>query len=201
MLPLLGQMLAEGKARQSSLLMSACIMVTQCVVALASPWVGRLAQTWGRKPLLLIGFGVLPLRGLLYTLTVSPSLQISIQVLDGIGAAVFGVVSVLVIADVTYGTGRFNFAPGAVGTAVGIGASLSNAVAGTIAHRFGYAASFLSLAGVAVCATAILWLAMPETKPITAAENMSPWIKDGSDPDPRVPAIKIAAVQTMENTR
>ena len=191
-------MLAEGKARQSSLLMSACIMVTQLIVALASPWIGRLAQTWGRKPLLLIGFGVLPLRGLLYTLTVSPSLQISIQVLDGVGAAVFGVVSVLVIADVTYGTGRFNFAQGAVGTAVGIGASLSNAVAGTIAHRFGYAASFLSLAGVAVSATTILWLAMPETKPAITQEDTELQLQDGSKRNPRTGAIMIAAVQATE---
>lgn len=199
MLPLLGQMLATGKSGQSSLFMSACIIVTQCVVALTAPWVGRLAETWGRKPLLLIGFGVLPLRGLLYTLTASPSLQISIQVLDGIGAAVFGVVSVLVIADVTYGTGRFNFAQGAVGTAVGIGASLSNAFAGTIAHRFGYSASFLSLAGVTVCATIILWLAMAETKPGTAKENMEPQLHDGSERDPRTRSIMIAAVQTTED--
>jgi len=140
-------------------------MVTQGVVALIAPWVGRRAETWDSKPLLLLGFGVLPLRGLLYTLTASPLLLISIQVLDGIGAAAFGVVSLLVIADLTEGSGRFNLAQGAIGAAVGVGASLSNAVAGTMVHWHGYSAGFLCLAGIAAGATVTLWLGLPETRP------------------------------------
>jgi MFS family permease len=164
MLPLLGEMLAVGQERHASLFMSACVMVTQAVVALRAPWIGARAESLGRKPLLVLGFGVLPVRGVLYTLTASPFLLISIQVLDGIGVAVFGVVSVLVIADLTRGSGRFNLSQGALGTAVGVGAALSNAVAGTIVHWFGYAAGFLCLAGIAVVATVLLWLAMPETR-------------------------------------
>jgi MFS family permease len=164
MLPLLGEMLSVGKDHEAPLFMSACVMVTQGVVALIAPWVGHRADTWGRKPLLLLGFGVLPVRGLLYTLTASPLLLIAIQVLDGIGVAIFGVVSLLVIADLTQGSGRFNLAQGAVGAAVGVGASLSNAVAGTIVHWYGYPAGFLSLAAVAVGATAILSLGLPETR-------------------------------------
>jgi MFS family permease len=165
MLPLLGEMLAVGKERHASLLMSACVMVTQATVALLAPWVGKRAEIWGRKPLLVLGFSVLPARGLLYTLTASPFLLISFQLLDGIGVAIFGVVSLLVIADLTEGSGRFNFSQGAIGMAVGIGASLSNAMAGAVVHRFGYPAGFLSLGGIAVVAMAILWLAMPETRP------------------------------------
>ena len=87
-----------------------------------------------------------------------------IQVLDGIGAGIFGVVSVLVIADLTRGTGRFNLTLGAITTAVGIGAALSQIIAGSIVHHIGFRAGFLFLAGVASAALAILYFFMPETQ-------------------------------------
>lgn len=165
MLPLLGEMLAHGRSvRLAPALLSACVIVTQLIVAFSAPWIGRRANAWGRKPLLLIGFGVLPIRGLLYTLTDHPALLIAIQVLDGIAAVIFGVVSVLVIADLTRGTGRFNLAQSAIAAAVGVGASLSNTVAGYIVQRAGFNAGFLTLAGVATLATALFWLLMPETQ-------------------------------------
>ena len=163
MLPMLGAMLAHGKERQSSLLLSACLMTTQAVVALASPWIGRHAESIGRKPLLVIGFAVLPVRGVLYTLTTSAPLLVGIQVLDGVGVGVFNTVSALVIADVTRGSGRFNFAQGTIGVAVGIGASSSNALAGVVVDRFGWNAGFLSLSMVALAALVALVAAMPET--------------------------------------
>jgi MFS family permease len=114
--------------------------------------------------MLLIGFGVLPVRGVLYALTRNLYLLVGIQVLDGIGAGIFGVVSVLVIADLTRGTGRFNLTLGAIATAVGIGAALSQTIAGSIVHHFSDRAGFLFLATVAAAAFAILWLFMPETR-------------------------------------
>jgi predicted MFS family arabinose efflux permease len=164
MLPLLGEMLGSNHGRSSMLFMTACVVTTQLVVTgLAGP-VGRLASSWGRKRLLLVGFAALPVRGVLYTLTHHTGLLIAIQLLDGLAAVVFGVVSVLVIADLTRGTGRFNLAQGAIATAVGIGASLSQGIAGRIAHRAGYSAAFLFLAAVAAAGLALFWLAMPETK-------------------------------------
>ena len=163
MLPLLGEMLAKGKGRTSMMFMSACVVTTQFTVTLIAAWVGRSAGSWGRKPLLLIGFGVLPVRGVLYTLTHNLYLLVGIQLLDGIGAGIFGVVSVLVIADLTRGTGRFNLTLGAIATAVGIGAALSQMIAGAIVHHFSDRAGFLFLASVAAAAFAILWLFMPET--------------------------------------
>jgi len=168
MLPLLGEMLAHGKGRTSMMFMSACVVTTQFTITLLASWSGRAAGSWGRKPLLLIGFGVLPIRGVLYTLTNNIYLLVGIQVLDGIGAGIFGVVSVLVIADLTRGTGRFNLTLGAIATAVGIGAALSQTIAGAIVHHFGNNAGFLFLASVAAAAFAILWLFMPETLELTA---------------------------------
>ena len=86
MLPLLGEMLAKGRGRSSMLSMSACVVTTQFVITLIASWSGRKAGTWGRKPLLLIAFGVLPIRGVLYTLTSSVALLVAIQIMDGIGA-------------------------------------------------------------------------------------------------------------------
>jgi MFS family permease len=164
MLPLLGEMLAKGQGRSSMLFMSACVVTTQFVITLIASWSGRMAGTWGRKPLLLIAFGVLPIRGVLYTLTSDTAWLVAIQVLDGVGAGIFGVVSVLVIADLTRGTGRFNLTLGAISTAVGIGAALSQVIAGTIVHHVSSHAGFLFLAGVALAALAILYVFMPETR-------------------------------------
>ena len=164
MLPLLGELLSKGRGRSSMLFMSACVVTTQLVITLLASWSGRKAGTWGRKPLLLIAFGVLPIRGVLYTLTSNTALLVVIQILDGVGAGIFNIVSVLVIADLTRGTGRFNLTLGAITTAVGIGAALSQVIAGSIVHRVGSSAGFLFLAGVASAAFAILYFFMPETR-------------------------------------
>ena len=171
MLPLLGEMLAKGQGRSSMMFMSACVVTTQFVITLIASWSGRTAGTWGRKPLLLIAFGVLPIRGVLYTLTSNTALLVAIQIMDGVGAGIFGVVSVLVIADLTRGTGRFNLTLGAITTAVGIGAALSQVIAGSIVHHVGFRAGFLFLAGVASAAFAILYFFMPETRNIRLAKE------------------------------
>jgi MFS family permease len=169
MLPLLGEMLAKGRGRRSMLFMSACVVTTQLVITLIASWSGRRAGTWGRKRLLLIAFGVLPIRGVLYTFTSSTPLLVAIQMLDGVGAGIFGVVSVLVIADLTRGTGRFNLTLGAITTAVGIGAALSQVIAGSIVHHLGFSTGFLFLAGIAAAALAILYFFMPETRNLRGA--------------------------------
>lgn len=163
MLPQLGEMLAQGKPREAAPFMSACILVTQLVIAISAATIGKVAATRGRRPLLLIGFGVLPLRGILYTLTRATGALISIQVLDGVANAVFTVVSVLVIKDRTEGTGRFNVAAGALATTVGVGAALSATIGGQLIQRIGYRASFTGLALIALLAFLLLWRTVPET--------------------------------------
>lgn len=163
MLPLLGQRLAKGiDAGSSSAYMSACIIVAQLVMIPVSYWAGRLAPS-GRKRLLMIGFLVLPIRGVLYTMTSDPVLLVAIQALDGIGAGIFGVLSILVVSDLTRGSGLFNTTQGAIATAVGLGSSLSNAFAGGIVQRSSYNTAFLILAGIAVVAVGVLWAFVPET--------------------------------------
>ncbi len=163
MLPQLGEMLSKDNPKTAAPFMSACIIVTQVIITVTAAWIGKRAATKGRKPLLLLGFGVLPIRGGLYTLTHAAGLLIAIQTLDGVANAIFVIVSILVIKDRTQGTGRFNIAAGALATMVGIGAATSNAIGGTLIQHFGYRASFLGLAGIALIAFALLWLTVPET--------------------------------------
>jgi MFS family permease len=137
----------------------------QVVVAIIAPWVGRQAQIRGRRPLLLLGFASLPIRGVLLALVTSPTLLVAVQILDGIAGAVLGVLVPLVTADVTRGTGRFNFAQGFVGAAVGIGASLSTTIAGYTIDHFGSTAAFLSLAALGAAGVAMVAALMPETRP------------------------------------
>jgi MFS family permease len=97
---------------------------------------------------------------------------------------IFGVVSVVVIADLTQGSGRFNLALGGVSTAVGIGASLSQTIAGSIVHRFTYSAGFLFLGAIAALAFGILYLFMPETRDLAVPGSVP--IDDGTGLRPAV---------------
>ncbi|KQP82727.1 MFS transporter [Methylobacterium sp. Leaf117] len=164
MLPLVGSMLTLRASETATALIAACIVVPQVVLALSAPAVGRAAERWGRRPLLLIGFAALPIRGLLFAYVDSPELLVAIQVFDGVSAAVFGVMVPLVVSDATRKTGHFNLALGAVGTAMGIGAALSTSLAGIMADRLGSHTAFLGLAIVGFAAFALVALIMPETR-------------------------------------
>lgn len=164
MLPLAGQLLSTGKTTGASLYMSACIIAAQLVMIPVAALAGIFADRWGRKPVFLIGFAVLPIRGCLYTFSDNPVYIVMVQLLDGIGAGIFGVLWVTVVADLTKGTGRYNVTLGAIATAQSIGAALSNLAAGYLVQLWGYQAGFLSLAGVAALALALFYCAMPETK-------------------------------------
>lgn len=163
MLPQLGEMLAHGAPRFAAAFMSACVIVTQFVIMCSATFIARVANQRGRKPLLLVGFGVLPFRAFLYTVVHGSAGLIGVQLLDGVANAIFGVVAVLVVADLTRGTGRFNLVQGALATAIGLGASLSTTFGGKLIQAFSFRVSFLGLGTVAVLAFLLLLFAVPET--------------------------------------
>ncbi len=163
MLPLVGQELARTHKDHEASFMSACIIAAQLVMVPVALLSSRLAVSWGRKPVFLVGFAILPIRGVLYTLTHNPYALVAIQLLDGVGAGIFGVVSVLVIADLTRGTGRFNLLQGVLATATGIGAALSNAMTGYVVKAGGFHTGFLTLAAIAAVALGFFAVTMPET--------------------------------------
>jgi len=176
MLPELGEMLTKTSKAGVAPLMSACILVTQAIITCTAAGIGRFANAYGRKPLLLVGFGVLPLRAVLYTLTHNTASLIAIQVFDGIANAIFGAVSILVIADRTEGTGRFNLLQGALATMVGLGAALSNLLGGKIVQYGSFRNSFLALGSVAVVAFALLQFCVPETLTKDGGSDDSPML-------------------------
>jgi predicted MFS family arabinose efflux permease len=166
MLPLMGSVLTmRSSSNWATILIAACIVVPQVVVAAMSPWVGSRAQTWGRRPLLLIAFAALPIRGLLFAVVGNPVLLVAVQLFDGITAAVFAVMVPLVVADLTRDTGHFNLGQGIVGTFVGIGASISATLAGFLSDHYGSPWAFAGLAAIAFVGLAAVYLFMPETKP------------------------------------
>jgi MFS family permease len=163
MLPLVGQKLALQDRNSGTSLMSACIVAAQIVMVPMAMLVGAKAAAWGRKPLFLIGLVVLPIRGVLYTLSDDAGWLVAVQLLDGVGAGIYGAISPVIVADLMRGTGRFNVAQGAIITAHGIGAALSTALAGLLIVHAGYSAAFLVLAGIAAVSLLLFWLRMPET--------------------------------------
>jgi MFS family permease len=163
MLPLVGQKLALAHKGAETAVMSACIIAAQLVMLPTALLVGAKADAWGRKPIFLAAFAVLPIRGVLYTFSDDRVWLIAVQLLDGVGAGIFGALAPLVVADLMRGTGRYNVSLGAIATVQGIGASVSNGVAGTIVVAAGYGAAFLTLAGVASIAFAVFLILMPET--------------------------------------
>ena len=165
MLPLLGGVVTTRSSEWATVLVAAAIVVPQLVVAAVGPTIGRRAKRHGRRPLLLIGFAAVVVRGLLFAVVSDPYLLVVAQVFDGIAASVFTVMVPLVVADMARGTGRFNLTLGIVGTGTGIGASLSTALAGYASDHLGSAVAFLGLAGIAAVGFAAVFMLMPETRP------------------------------------
>ncbi|ABD89924.1 MFS transporter [Rhodopseudomonas palustris] len=177
MLPLVGQKLALANKDLGTTLLSVCIVAAQLVMVPVAMLVGHKADVWGRKPIFATALGVLALRGALYPLSDNAYWLVGVQLLDGVGAGIFGALFPLVVADLTRGTGHFNVSQGAIATAAGLGGALSSAVAGVIVVAAGYSAAFLFLAAVATAALALFLIAMPETATAAApdaAAELSP---------------------------
>lgn len=163
MLPMVGQRLALAHAGYESAMMSACIVGAQVVMLPVALLCGLFADRVGRKPILTAAFCVLGLRGLLYTVSDKAAWLLGVQLLDGVGAGVLGVMVPLLVADLTHSTGRYNLSLGAVATVGGIGAALSNAAGGAIVVAYGYDAAFATLAIIAFLGLGLVWSMLPET--------------------------------------
>jgi MFS family permease len=166
MLPIVAARVTLRNPTHATLIVAATILVPQAIVAAISPWVGRAAQQTGRRPILLFGWGLVPLQGVLYAARPEPHALVICQTLNGFSSAVFGVMMAVVAADLTQGTGRFNLTLGALGAAVSVGASISTFFAGLIAAAFGVTAASLALALAGLLGVVLLWLELPETHPL-----------------------------------
>ena len=176
MLPLAAGEVTSEMGATANQIIAACVVAQQIVVAALSPRVGRLAQSRGRRLVLLIGWMTLPVRGLIMALLPGAAPLLVAQAIGGIGGAVFGVMLPLIAADVTARSGRLTLAMGLAGLPIYVGAALSTTLAGFVATDFGDPVAFLALGAVGAGGTAVVWLAMPET------------LQDAAVPVVRVPA-------------
>ncbi len=162
-MPFLGAYIT--KLGGSDVQVAAVVLVAQAVmvpVALATGWA---CDRWGRKPAFAVGFLALPARIALYALTKDPWVLVALQALDGIGAGVYGVAVVAMVADLTKGKGRFNALQGLIATALAVGGVVGPLGAGWLADHLGYNGFFWTFAGIAAVAAAVFLLFMPETRP------------------------------------
>jgi MFS family permease len=171
MLPLVGQKLALQDRNIGTSLMSACITAAQIVMVPIAMLVGAKADRWGHKRFFLVALLILPIRGALYTLSDNAAWLVGVQLLDGIGAGIFGAIFPVIVADLMRNTGRFNIAQGAIITAQGVGAALSTTLAGLIVVKAGYNAAFLALGAVAAVGALICAFALPETRERSGGES------------------------------
>jgi predicted MFS family arabinose efflux permease len=166
MLPLAGSELTRLVPEDATILIAACIVLPQIIVAGLSPSIGRFAQTGSSRAILLLAFAMLPLRGVLLALFANPYLMVLVQALDGVAGACLGVMIPLVTSDLTGRSGHYNFSLGLVGFAIGIGATLSTVFAGWVSDSLGIPAAFACLALAGLAAVVFVWAAMPETRPL-----------------------------------
>ena len=174
MLPLMSSVVTMRSGAFASVLIAACIVVPQTLVALLSPWVGEKAQRWGRRRFVIAAFSALLVRGLLFAVVDNPYLLVVVQLLDGITAASLGVMVPLMVTDIARGSGHFNFAQGVVGTAVGIGAVISPIISGYVSDNYGSSIAFLCLAAVAAVGLLTVAAILPETKQAPSAIETAP---------------------------
>ena len=153
-----------------TIMMGVLVLIPQIVVALAAPWVGYHSEKFGRKPLLLIGLGAQVVRALALALFDNYPAFVFSQLLDGVSGAVIGVLTLLVVTDITTGSGRFNLARGVVATLSGIAAAVSTSLFGVAIEHFGQVAGFLGMACAAIASVLVVLMLMPETKPAKYAD-------------------------------
>jgi predicted MFS family arabinose efflux permease len=164
MLPMAGQVLAKTHPGTDIAALGACIIAAQLVMVGVAASVGRALRSGiGRRPIFMVALIILPIRGILFSLTDAPMAVVAIQLLDGVAAGIFGVISVVIASDLMRGTGRFNLAQGLVALATGLGASVSNVVGGLVAQNFGYSMGFVTLTVVAITGLVFFAFLMPET--------------------------------------
>lgn len=148
----------------SNALMTATVLIAQIVMIPVAWLSGLLCDRWGRKPVLAIGFWILPLRIASYTLAPTARWVVALQALDGIGAGIYGVVSVAIAADLTRGKGRFNTLLGMLATAQAVGGVLGPLATGFLVQHLGFRSTFWAFAALALLAALAFAALVPETR-------------------------------------
>lgn len=119
--------------------------------ALAAPWIIR--RDWVRAAVVLAMLS-LPLRGVIAWAFADFAMIYPVQLLDGVGVGLLGILTPFLVERLTRGSGHFNLALAAVMTVQGVGAASSNVVAGYLVAQYGYPVTYLLHGAVALAALA-----------------------------------------------
>jgi MFS family permease len=148
--------IVAAHAGDASALTATTIVVAQATMVVVALLAMRWIRVHGHWWVLLVAFMALPLRALVAASLIHGWGVFPVQILDGLGAGLQAVVVPALVARLLQGTGRVNVGQGAVMTVQGVGAALSPALGGWLAHAFGYRIAFLALGAIALLAVA-LW--------------------------------------------
>ena len=148
---------------QAGLVIAAFVIVPQIVAAWLAPAIGRFADLWGRRTVLLAGFATVPIRNALFAVIRHPVGLIPVQALEGAGGAVFGIMMPLVAADLTRTTGFYTSCLSILSLAGTLGTAISTSMAGWLADHLGRPVTYWILAAIGLLALTVLATAMPET--------------------------------------
>ncbi len=124
---------------------------------------GWLADRWGRKPLLIVGWTIMAVRLGLVSVVQSPTMAVANQALDGLGNGVFAVLAAAWVTDRLADPRRAGEAQVIVGSCLVFGSAIGPAAAGFLVGPLGYRGLFALLAAVGALATAIVVFFVPET--------------------------------------
>jgi len=175
-LPLVMQTLAIESGKIGILLSGMCIILAQLFMVLSAKICGDYSGKLGRKKLFLVGFFSLPIRcAILSTLlsriddvgssTILDFLVLSTQILDGIGAGIFGTMYILVTSDISGRSGRFSLTLGLTSAAMSIGVTISGYLGEALAEENGYQEAFTILGFMSLLPAFVFLFCMPETLP------------------------------------
>lgn len=192
-LPLVMQTLAIGNGRSGIVMSGFCIIIAQACMVASANICGKYSGLYGRKGLFLVGILSVPIRCaiLAFLLMIKASaegndgnanyyndddgngegaeilfidmLVLSTQVLDGVGAGIFGTMYVLVTSDISGGTGRFSLTLGLTTAAMSIGGTVSGYLGQALAEDIGYRQAFVILGFMSLIPAVLYFFCMPET--------------------------------------
>jgi MFS family permease len=179
-LPLVMQTLAIANGRTGILMSGFCIIIAQTFMVASAHVCGKYSGMYGRKGLFLLGMLSVPVRCAILTFLVHIKqvygesaildiLMLSTQILDGVGAGIFGTMYVLVTSDISGGTGRFSLTLGLTTAAMSIGGTVSGYLGQALAEDIGYRQAFMILGCMSLLPASLYFFCMPET--LSAAES------------------------------
>ncbi len=144
-------------------LISYAFVVSMVAWMLAVVPAGRLADRFGTRPFLILGWGAMAVKFALIALARSAWEVIAVQSLDGFANGVFAVLAAAWVTERMNDSRRVGEAQAIVGTSLVLGSAIGPACAGWIAEWLGYRSMFGVLAAVGVVATLIVAFFVPET--------------------------------------